>query len=158
MANKPEEFPQFSVLSEQIINERTKKLAAYMSSIPQILGISDIQVNSKSIAQIIDKVEKRRIYFHIFHNGMKMGELNEFALYCFWILKLCPFKHSSVDNGELNAKISLRLFIDVIYSVASRQNKKANLESKIIQSIYYSFRFRDLSKEAIMLMAEGLIF
>jgi len=34
MANKPEEFPQFSVLSEQIINERTKKLAAYMSSIP----------------------------------------------------------------------------------------------------------------------------
>jgi hypothetical protein len=128
-----------------------------MSSIPQILEISDIQVNSKSIAQIIDKVEKRRIYFHIFHNGMKMGELNEFSLYCFWILKLCPFKHSSIDNSELNAKISLRLFIDVIHSIASRQKKKANLESKTIQSIYYSFRYRDLSKESIMLLAESLI-
>jgi hypothetical protein len=88
---------------------------------------------------------------------MKMGELNEFALYCFWILKICPFKHHSIDNGELNAKISLRLFIDVVYSVASRQNKEANMESNIIQSIYYSFRYRDLSKESIMLMAEGLI-
>jgi hypothetical protein len=147
MANKPEEFPQFTVLSEQTINERTQKLAAFMSNIPHILEISDIQVNSKSIAQIIDKVEKRRIYFHIFHNGMKMGELNEFSLYCFWILKLCPFKHSSIDNSELNAKISLRLFIDVIHSIASRQKKKAN----------YSFRYRDLSKESIMLLAESLI-
>ena len=150
MANRPEEFPQFTILSEQAINERTQRLAKYMSSIPQILKISDIQVNPKSIAQIIDRVEKRRIYFHIFHEGMKMGELNEFSLYCFWILKLCPFKHSSIDNAELNAKISLRLFIDVVYSVASRQNKKANMESKIIQAIYYSFRYRDLSKESIM--------
>ena len=80
MANKPADFPIFTELSEQEIQARIEKLASCLGNIPAMLDLPDLQVDAKCIAQIIDKVEKRRVYFHIFHNGMEMGELNEFSL------------------------------------------------------------------------------
>ncbi|MCL1967626.1 MAG: hypothetical protein FWF67_07055, partial [Fibromonadales bacterium] len=59
--------------------------------------------NNAPIKVLIGRVEKRKIYFHIFHR-LKMDELNEAAFYCFWILKLQPFKHrnENYDNHNLN--------------------------------------------------------
>jgi hypothetical protein len=34
---------------------------------------------------------------------------------------------------------------------------KLNITETIVNDIYYGFRFRDLSKEAIMILAESLI-
>jgi hypothetical protein len=59
--------------------------------------------------EIIERVEKRRVYFHVFYDGCKMGELNEGALFCYWILKLQPFFYTGMDSNMLNAKISLCL-------------------------------------------------
>jgi len=41
---------------------------------------------------------------------------------------------------------------------AAKVRKKVNLSKNIIENLYYSFRFRDLSKEAIMDLAESMVF
>jgi len=157
MANKPTDFPVFTELSETEIQARIEKLANCLGNIPDMLDLPDLQVDAKCIAQIIDKVEKRRVYFHIFHNGMEMGELNEFSLYCFWIIKLSPFKHQSVQNNELNAKIAIKLLINAIRKIADKEKKTINISIETIQTIYYAFRYRDLSKEAVMVISKSLV-
>jgi len=157
MANKPANFPIFTELNEQEIQARIEKLANCLGNIPAMLDLPDLQVDAKCIAQIIDKVEKRRVYFHIFHNGMEMGELNEFSLYCFWIIKLSPFKHQSVQNNELNAKIAIKLLLNVVRKVADKENKSISISPETIQTIYYAFRYRDLSKESVMVISKSLV-
>jgi hypothetical protein len=47
---------------------------------------------------------------------------------------------------------------DSVNFFAVQNNKKANFTPSIIQDIYYAFIYRDLSKEAIMALAKGLVF
>jgi len=157
MAYLPNEFPIFTKLSGDLLKQKAQKLASCLGDIPYFLEISDLQVSEDCVIEIIERVEKRRIYFHIFHNGMKLGELNEFALYCYWILKLTPFRCQSIQNNELNAKIALKLFLNAVRTIAIERKSHVNLKTEIIQELYYSFRYRDLSKEAIMNLAESLI-
>jgi hypothetical protein len=107
--------------------------------------------------EIIERIEKRRIYFHIYYNGCKMGELNEGALMCFWIIKLTPFHFNGISNNILNAKIALCLFLNVLHYHTQKEKIKLNITEKMVNDIYYAFRFRDLSKEAITILAGSLI-
>nr|AGS52404.1 hypothetical protein [uncultured bacterium contig00085] len=52
----------------------------------------------------------------------------------------------------------MKLFLNAIRIVAIERKSKANLKTEIVQELYYSFRYRDLSKEAIMNLAESLIY
>jgi hypothetical protein len=86
-----------------------------------------------------------------------MGELNEGALICFWIIKLTPFHFNGIQNNILNSKIALCLFLNVLHYHTQKENIKLNITEKMVNDIYYTFRFRDLSKEAIMILAGSLI-
>jgi hypothetical protein len=109
------------------------------------------------MTEIIERVEKRRIYFHIFHDKCKMGELNEASLICFWMLKLCPFSCSDIDTNELNAKIALCFLTNIVYYYQIKATgRKFSISQQLLKEAYYAFRFRDLSKEAIMLLATSL--
>jgi hypothetical protein len=86
-----------------------------------------------------------------------MGELNEGSLMCFWILKLNPFHYNGISNNILNTKIALCLFMSMLHYHTQKGKIKLNITETIVNDIYYGFRFRDLSKEAIMILAESLI-
>jgi len=87
-----------------------------------------------------------------------MGELNEGSLMCFWILKLMPFEHEDFPNIELNVKIASCLFINIFRYVAKKRGRRANIKGDTIDYLAYAFMFRDLSKEAIMALAESLLY
>jgi hypothetical protein len=76
---------------------------------------------------------------------------------CFWIIKLTPFSHNSIPANELNAKIALYLLNNVVVYYARKHNKRVNISESLYKNIYYSFRFRDISKESIMALAESMI-
>jgi len=78
-------------LDNSMARELLIKLNLYLNNFTQSTGITNIIVHEDTLLEIFDRIEKRRIYFHIFYDGCKMGELNEGALMCFWIIKLCPF-------------------------------------------------------------------
>jgi len=132
--------------------------------------IHEISVCEDAVTKIIEQIRRRKLYFHIYHDINDLNELKETALYCFWILKLQPFywrkKCEENPNYELNAKIALHFFTQGLTLYADEKTKKdnknivlrANFTNSIIDNLYYSFRFRDWSKEALMDLAESLIF
>jgi len=158
MANTPNEFPVFTKLDTRQIVVLCSKFKFYLKDFEAIYGITDIATEDSVIIEICERIEKRRVYFHIFYNKCKMGELNEGSLMCFWILKLMPFSHPDIPANELNAKIALHIFYSMLLYVARKNGKKVNFTDSLNNALFYSFRFRDLSKEAIMALAESLIF
>jgi hypothetical protein len=159
MANKVEEFPIFTPLDKITVKNMLLKMESYLHNISDIIKIDHkkIETSIDIIYEIIERIEKRRIYFHIYYNGCKMGELNEGALMCFWINKLNPFHLNGIPNNILNAKIALCLFLNILHYHTQKENIILNITENMVNDIYYAFRFRDLSKEAIMILAESLI-
>lgn len=157
MANTPEEFPEYTKLDKRQVTLMCAKFKLYLGDFQESQGLFGIKHDNAVLTEICDRIEKRRIYFYIFYNKCKMGELKEGSLMCFWILKLMPFSHGNIPANELNAKMALYLFNNVLLYHAKKNNKKVNISDSINQNLYYSFRFRDISKEALMALAESMI-
>jgi hypothetical protein len=120
-----------------------------------------LAVSSDCILDIIDLVERRRVYFYVFH-GINMSEWNEAALYCFWITKLQPFsdvppeKAKARQANDVNAIIAVRLLCRTVNSIR-KTNGKRELEQLNLGNLIHAFRYRDISKEAVMAIFENLI-
>jgi hypothetical protein len=158
VANIPEEFPLFTKLDKRQTTLLRSRVKVYLRGFETNCGITNIHTSNPVMLEIYERIEKRRVYFHIFYNGCKMGELNEGSLMCFWILKLMPFTHTNIPANELNAKIALYLLNNMLLYYAKKNKKRVNISDSLSKDIYYSFRFRDVSKEAIMVLAESMIF
>ena len=137
------------------------KLQSYIQNIAGVLRVgnpADIFCREEVLYEIFNRVEMRRLYFYIFHKGIDMRELNEGSLLCFWILKLMPFEYEKFPNITLNVKIAACLFINMIRYVANKRGRRANIKGDTIDYLTYAFTYRDLSKEAIMALAESLLY
>ncbi|MDR0868807.1 MAG: hypothetical protein LBP75_10120 [Planctomycetota bacterium] len=156
MPIQPEDFPLFSGLDAATARAGLRKLETYLHDFLAANDIVEWFADPVCLLRIVERVEKRRVYFHIFHD-MQMGELNEAALYAFWILKLCPFGIAGKDGGAFNALIAARIFTGAVRAAAQSHGKSTTFTRELVEKLIYSFRYRDLSKEALMLMADGFI-
>jgi hypothetical protein len=159
MANKPGEFPIFTPIDRGAISQAALKFSRYLDNLPSVLGIdiSEIHISEDVVREIVGRVEKRRVYLHVFHGGSEMGELDEGALLSFWITKLCPFYHPGISSGVLNAKIALCLFINSVYYHSDIVRNEKRISTEFLDHLFYSLRFRDIGKESLMLLAESLV-
>ena len=169
MAYKPDDFPQFTPPDSSMASAWLNKFKDYLlHNIVSALGIQnrkEVMVSRDILYEIFTRIEKRRVYFHIYHNGMEMGEINEGALICFWILKLMPFRMQAIPASLLNTKIAYIVFVNLLHYVANKTNKKegvvklnVNIKKKLMDDLLYAFQYRDLSKEAIMALAESHLY
>jgi hypothetical protein len=170
MAYKPGDFPQFTPPDSLMARAWLAKLKDYLlHNIVSALGITsvnEVKVNRNILFEIFTRIEKRRVYFHIYHN-VEMGEINEGALVCFWILKLMPFQMKGISNALLNTKIAYIVFVNLLHYIVNKTSKEAtadtpklhvNIKKKIMDDLLYAFQYRDLSKEAIMALAESHLY
>ncbi|MCL1836424.1 MAG: hypothetical protein FWG46_02625 [Treponema sp.] len=67
MANKPEDFPIFTSLDKNTIQNMLLKMSNYLYNVSEILRIDHrkIDTSMEIMYEIIERIEKRRIYFHI---------------------------------------------------------------------------------------------
>lgn len=116
----------------------------------------DVRVNLSSQRDIIVRVHKRKYYFKMFHNDMVTSEYKETALYCYWIIKLRPLWTSpDVKSSErINEKFALHLYVALLKKYNEDFSEKDGISKKHIRELLYSFRYRDLTKEAMILMLE----
>jgi hypothetical protein len=156
MPFKPEDFPSFDQPDKDTMKASFNKLCLYLQEFYARYKIKPIPNEGAVLLEALERIEKRRVYFHVFHK-FRMGELNEGALMCFWIIKLHPFKHAKMNTNDLNACIAVYVLASVVKHVAQKQGKRINLSQNMAENIRYAFRYRDISKEAIMLLAESLI-
>jgi hypothetical protein len=158
MPYRPDDFGIFTTPDRATIQVDLKKINGYLFNFSKNTGITDFIAYDEVLFEVIERVEKRRVYFHIFYDGCNMGEINEVSLICFWILKLTPFFSRTIPSSELNAKIALHIFVNMLTYVQNSEKKQVNINRQIMDDLYYAFLYRDLSKEAVMLLAESLIY
>lgn len=127
----------------------------------------NIYINEKAVMSIIAKVDQRRKYFQYFH-GLEMSEYKEVALICFWYIKLHPICSVTKDIMEediaefnsINEKLAV-YYLLVTFKAMLRNKKRStdlvdSLPNEYIKELTYSFTYRDLSKEALILLVESI--
>lgn len=126
-----------------------------------------IYINEKVVMAIIAKVDQRRKYFKYFHR-LDMSEYKEAALICFWYIKLHPI--CSVSKGilndnmtefnSINEKLAVYYLLVTLKAMLKKQNmstdKVDSLPDVYVKELIYSFTYRDLSKEALILLIESM--
>jgi hypothetical protein len=101
----PKDFPVFGKWSKEAYIPRRDEFLGLFKHLSAELCLDwddGIEVNERCVIDIIDMVQRRRVYFHVYHNGMDMGELNEACLICFWLLKLNPFFDNKDSDYNVN--------------------------------------------------------
>jgi hypothetical protein len=157
----PSDYPWFGKITDEKLKEKASLLMKWIWNRGTEMPRDRLSVSSKCIANIIELVERRRVYFHVFHR-IRMSEWNEAALYCFWIAKLHPFFEVPPVNAmarpvdEVNAIISVRALYNAANKIRANQGKE-KLRQMNIGNLIHAFRYRDISKEAVMAIFENLI-
>lgn len=122
----------------------------------------DILVDDSVISEILIRVDKRKDYFLIFHNNTDINELKQTALVVYWLLKFRPFSVCSSSSEimrkyvNVNERFALFLLCGAVKRAADIKGTKFGLSKDYIDLLDYAFRYWDLSKEAVMLVAETL--
>lgn len=135
----------------------------YVNETGDLCFEKDIEIDQILLGEILVRIDKRKDYFIIFHDATYMNEVKEAGLLAYWLLKLKPFKVKT-DNDDLFKKhrhINEKFAVFVLYSVLKEEAKRnENMEfyisDKYTKKILYAFKFWDLSKESLMLIAETL--
>ena len=151
-------YIKYTPLDDDEKRSLLNKLLSFLKNHSTNLKIDwqEIEVNKKAILDVIERVQQRRMYFLKFH-GMEMGEVNEAALHCFWILKLKPFYFKDTnEKRDLNVHMAFLIFFKTLVLISEKKNIKFNLTYHTIEYLYYAFRHHDLSKEALMALTRVL--
>lgn len=130
-------------------------------------SIDDICIDEQAICAIINKVNQRKQYFIYFH-ALDMSDLKEVALYCFWYIKLHPISinYSKVSDTKIdmlntiNEKFAVFFLISELRALLkSKQLSEKPLEylsADYIKELVYTFTYRDISKEALIMLVETM--
>ena len=127
----------------------------------QAITRDKICIDKRLINEIFIRVDKRRDYFIIFHDETYINEIRETALIAYWVLKFKPFNIASNDAVDfkinINCGFAAYLVLDVVNEVHRRKTgKNISLSETYVQKLLYAFKYWDISKEAMMLIAETL--
>lgn len=115
-----------------------------------------VKTNINTLRDIIVRVHKRKHYFKVFHNEMITSEYKETALYCYWFLKLRPLwiDPANKSSDRINEKFALHLYISLLKKYNEGFSESDGINRLHIRELLYSFRFRDITKESMILMLE----
>ncbi|GBU20915.1 hypothetical protein R80B4_00802 [Fibrobacteres bacterium R8-0-B4] len=132
-----------------------KFIKRYAGIVPG-MDYTDIVCRKDILLDIIEKVEKRRVYFHVFH-GITMSEQNEVSLYCFWLLKLSPFFNKKHPNHSINTSIAFFMLYEAVRRISAHKGRPFIMGKDYAHDLIYAFQNRDISKEAVMLTIKSLL-
>jgi hypothetical protein len=158
MANTLSGFPIFNGIDKNTIDLLGKRIIQYLKNYEDFFGFntSEIEVLDKLLGEVIERVEKHRIYYYIFYDGHEMDLLSEVAFYCYWIAKLHPFHLPKTDSNVLNSKIALWFFTG---SVNNSEEYKISGDSinklyTILKDLKY---FSETNEEPFILLAKSFV-
>lgn len=124
---------------------------------------SKVYIDEELVLTVISKVDQRREYFHFFHQ-LEMSEIKEAALICFWYIKLQPVcltsdqTHRTYDS--INEKLAVYYMLSTFRALLKQnklpESKLDNLPKKYLNELIYTFTYRDVSKEALILLFESI--
>lgn len=142
------------------VNLLQESFALFASIEDPILTDKEVDINSRNLAEVVCRVFKRMEYYRYFHNIDNVSELKRTALHAFWLIKLKPFtvlRNDSPLRVSPNEKFALNLILAQIQYLLSLRGSDFEMpEQCFIQDTLYAFKYRDLTKEALILFVDGL--
>ena len=145
--------------------KKFKKLIELFYKFAEGEGIdhSKVEFDFKLINELNIRVDKRKDYYIIFHKETYLSEVRESALLAFWILKFKPFLIESKDGRDnslnINCAFAQYILLSAVSECIHRESngkEKFKVNDKYLDKLGYAFKYWDLSKEALMLIAETL--
>ena len=133
---------------------------AYIAS--HRLDPSLIHVDETLICQLLVRIDKRKDYFRIYHDDTYMSEIKEAALTAYWLIRFKPFTLVTADpaeesdNREINEGFGAFLMLSAVKEHTRRQGGTLMLSRDYVRRLMYGLKYWDISKEAMMLIAETL--
>lgn len=127
----------------------------------------NIFVDSNIVYSIISKVHQRKSYFSFFHK-LKMSEYKEAALTSFWCIKLKPISVNpqvldEQHKGEfdsINERLAVYYILKTLRVALISHNINTDMldsiPQKYLNELIYTFTFRDISKEAMIMLIESM--
>ena len=125
-----------------------------------------VELDEYALCEVLTRTDKRKDYFKVFHETELVNGIKEAAFRAYWILKFRPFTIHKPATTELPADASDTIHINeafaiyLLFSAIQRECDKAgrsfSFTDEIIELPKYGFQYWDLSKEAIILIAEAL--
>lgn len=152
-------------LCEEELRKKTNDLVAQFIKYAQSQKLSpeEVGIQRALLPYVIVRVDKRKKYFLTFHEGTKINEIKQAALVAYWILKFRPFMVCSEDPIYVRdfVRINEGFALFYILSACTQCAKKRGVvptepTGRLIDEIMYGFTYWDLSKEAIILIAETI--
>lgn len=126
-----------------------------------------INVNECAVLSIIAKVDQRQKYFEYFHK-LYMSEYKEAALNSFWYIKLCPLSISNETKqnetttkyDSINEKFALYIILKTLRAMLTTAKIETDnldkIPQKYIEELIYTLTYRDISKEALIILVESI--
>ena len=155
---------RYEPIPDEELNENMRELEDAFLAFCEVYRLpDDIEVveDSMALAEIVRRVDKRKAYFSYFHKGMTINELKETSLYAYWIIKFHPFALSdkryeaSSKMAYLNESFAIYLITGAV--AGARGIRKLDfVEKSYGWKLCYSFRYRSLTMDSLMLLVESI--
>lgn len=125
-------------------------------------------IHRRNIYETIRRVDKRKVYYKVFHKLNKINEMKQTALRCYWIVTLKPFfvtdETSSIYNSP-NELFALYLIIVAIRSAYEEAIKKDPTfknkdipfqypSEQLMGDIVYNFKYTGVTREGMISFVE----
>jgi hypothetical protein len=141
----------------QVLYEGYKKLQETAKRFVEEKMSKKVIGDDKLLGDILVRVDQRKEYYKIYHNGTELWELRESALIAYWILKYRPFKIPGVDYSRVNERIALHFLESVAFAIHKHKKQASPPFSDAFRNrVLHSFAEHDVSKEQLMLLAEAM--
>jgi hypothetical protein len=110
---------------------------------------------------MIIRVDKRKAYYHYFHDDTEINEYKVAALYAYWILKLRPLTITDPrfitkrDHCDINELFAIYLICSTLYQTG-RLAKPITGEESYSKKLRYSFRYRNFTIDSFIVLVESI--
>jgi len=122
---------------------------------PEIHG--KVVIDDHAIIEIVERVHAKKYYYSVFHN-IRMGKVAEnktIGLFIYWILKLRPIQSAiRIKEYDLNELFARFIFNKALKLYEGDDFAYDDYMMGYFDEVTYSFKYRELSKESIILMLE----
>lgn len=131
---------------------------------------AEIRVDKGAITKIVIRVDQRAEYYKLYHNNTQLSEIRKAALLAYWILKYKPFRIEMKDPSKwqnrlrINEQIALACILSTVArnihrdgDAVPQDDPSLRVSDDYRKKLLHSFREHDLSKEALIGMAESLL-
>jgi hypothetical protein len=147
-------YHEYCYPSPMFIHSECKQLKEIIGKVCRLLklDIDSIFVN-KNIYAAYYRVDQRKVHYKMYRQGMTLGEINEAAILCYWIIRYRPIRFK---DGSFDAINEIVAYYMLIFAVCGASQKKLSDFSSITADILYAFMNRNMTYDTMTLLAKAM--